>query len=66
VKKEESKIVDTVAQEGVAIIAEQKTTVAPAAEVAKDVASRNKPLFQFTGDENFEDSDDDEEVCSEL
>jgi hypothetical protein len=66
VKKEESKIVDAVAQEGVAIIAEQKTTVAPAAEVAKDVASGNKPLFQFTGDENFEDSDDDEEVCFEL
>jgi HAT1-interacting factor 1 len=66
VKKEESKIVDAVAQEGVAIIAEQKTTVAPAAEVAKDVASGNKPLFQFTGDENFEDSDDEEEVCFEL
>lgn len=31
----------------------------------KDVAAdAQKPLFQFTGDENFEESDDDEEVVS--
>jgi HAT1-interacting factor 1 len=58
-KKEEQKQPDRVAEEGVAIIAEQNSGAAKA-----DVANGKKPLFQFTGDENFEDSDEDEEVSS--
>jgi HAT1-interacting factor 1 len=52
--KEKSEL-DKVAEEGVAIIAEQNG----GAKVEEDVGAK-KPLFQFTGDENFEDSDDDE------
>jgi len=49
---------EKITEEGVAIVAEQnghsiKTEDGPEAK---------KPLFQFTGDENFEDSDEDEEV----
>ena len=54
---EEKSELDKVAEEGVAIIAEQNSS----ARVEEDGAK--KPLFQFTGDENFEDSDDDAEVC---
>ena len=54
--KEKSEL-DKVAEEGIAIIAEQNGGGVKAEE--DDV---KKPLFQFTGDENFEDSDDDE-VC---
>lgn len=61
-KKEESEVVDKVAEEGVAIIAEQKSSAAPTSEAAKEGFKGNKPLFQFTGDENFEDSDEEEEV----
>lgn len=61
-KKEEPKPIDKVAEEGVAIIAEQKSGAAPISEAAKEGSNGNKPLFQFTGDENFEDSDDEEEV----
>ena len=61
-KKEETKPVDQVAEEGVAIIAEQKRGTATTAVVANEVANGNKPLFQFTGDENFEDSDEEGEV----
>lgn len=58
VKEEKSKL-DMITEEGVAAIAEQNG----AAKTEED-ASAKKPLFQFTGDENFEDSDDDEaEVC---
>ena len=56
--KEESEL-DKVAEEGVAIIAAQNGGT----KVEEDAGAK-KPLFQFTGDENFEDSDDDEaEVC---
>ena len=64
-EKEEPRLIDQVAKEGVAIIAERKSDAAPTAEIASEIADGNKPLFQFTGDENFEDSEDDEEVsCS--
>lgn len=53
VKTEDEKITE----EGVAIIAGQNSS----AEVAVEA---KKPLFQFTGDENFEDSDDDAEDVS--
>jgi len=54
-KREEEKVT----QEGVAIVAEQK-------DGAKDkTATENKPLFQFTGDENFDDSDDDQDEDEE-
>ncbi|KAF7556097.1 hypothetical protein G7046_g6387 [Stylonectria norvegica] len=43
-----------VTQEGVAIVADQKE-----GEKKVDVDAK-KPLFQFTGDENFDESDDDE------
>jgi HAT1-interacting factor 1 len=56
--KKEQKPVDKVAEEGVAIIAESNGGAAVADVDAK------KPLFQFTGDENFEDSDEDEEVIN--
>ncbi len=46
-----------VTQEGVAIAAEKKDGEASTTDA-------KKPLFQFTGDENFDDSDEDEEeVC---
>lgn len=49
-----------VTQEGVAIAAEKK-------EGEENTTDAKKPLFQFTGDENFDDSDDeDEEVCGIL
>jgi hypothetical protein len=57
--KEEKSELDKVAEEGVAIIAEQNDGT----RVEEDAGAK-KPLFQFTGDENFEDSDDDQpEVC---
>ncbi|KAG0651874.1 Silencing in the middle of the centromere 3 [Hyphodiscus hymeniophilus] len=52
--KEKSEL-DSVAEEGVAIIAEQNGSGVKAEE-----GGAKQPLFQFTGDENFEDSDDDE------
>jgi hypothetical protein len=50
---------DRIAEEEVAIIADKNGT-----EPKKEEESEGtkKPLFQFTGDENFEDSDEDEEV----
>lgn len=53
--KEEKSELDKVTEEGVAIIAEQNGGGLKAEEDGV-----KKPLFQFTGDENFEDSDDDE------
>ena len=53
----ETNELDKVVQEGVAIIAEQNGSAVKAEEDGS-----KKPLFQFTGDENFEDSEDDE-VC---
>ncbi|KAJ5041049.1 uncharacterized protein L3040_005606 [Drepanopeziza brunnea f. sp. 'multigermtubi'] len=46
---------EKIAEEGAATIAEQEGSAAGAVVDAK------KPLFQFTGDENFEDSDEDSE-----
>lgn len=48
---------DKIAEEGVAIVAEQN-----GGSKKEDDGDAKKPLFQFTGDENFEDSDDDEDV----
>lgn len=60
---EEAKTEDEkITEEGIAIVAEQNGGGAKAAE-GNGV---NKPLFQFTGDENFEDSDEDEEVSDSL
>jgi HAT1-interacting factor 1 len=53
--------VDKVVEEGVAIIAEQQNGSGAKAAEGPDA---KKPLFQFTGDENFEDSDEDGEVRS--
>lgn len=65
VKQEKKEIVDeeTVTEAGVAIMAEG---VDKAEEKIKEEEEHNsdgpkKPLFQFTGDENFEDSGDDDE-----
>jgi len=49
---------DKIAEEGVALIAEKNGIDAK----QEDDAGPKKPLFQFTGDENFEDSDDEREV----
>jgi NACalpha-BTF3-like transcription factor len=47
-----------ITEEGIAIVAEQNGS-----ETKPDIeAKAQKPLFQFTGDENFEDSDEDEMV----
>lgn len=48
-----------VTQEGIGIIAEQKDE-AKKDESSKADADAKKPLFQFTGDENFDDSDEEE------
>jgi HAT1-interacting factor 1 len=49
---------EKIAEEGIAIIAEQNGSEAK----PEETVDAKKPLFQFTGDENFEDSDDDAEV----
>lgn len=49
---------EKIAEEGVAIVAEQ----IGAATKPEDLAT--KPLFQFTGDENFDDDSDDDETVS--
>ncbi|KAF4457995.1 HAT1-interacting factor 1 [Fusarium austroafricanum] len=46
-----------VTQEGVAIVAEQKEGEKKTEEIKGD---KKKPLFQFTGDENFDESDEEE------
>ncbi|KAM5352183.1 hypothetical protein ACJ41O_004906 [Fusarium nematophilum] len=51
---------EKVTQEGVAIVAEQKDAEKKEDGAPKDEADAKKPLFQFTGDENFDDSDDEE------
>jgi HAT1-interacting factor 1 len=48
---------DTIAEEGVPVIAENNGS-----EAKKEEDGPKKPLFQFTGDENFEDSDEEEVV----
>ena len=58
-QKSETKTEDKeITEEGIAIVAEQKEGAAKAVEGN----GANKPLFQFTGDENFEDSDDEDDV----
>lgn len=57
-KTEEEKVT----QEGVAIVAADKEGDQSSAGAEGAQTGENKPLFQFTGDENFDDSDDDEEV----
>lgn len=52
-KVKEESAAQRVAEEGVAIVAGENSAGETAAK---------KPLFQFTGDENFEDSDEDEDV----
>lgn len=47
---------DEITEEKVGIIAENAGAAKP-----EEVAEAKKPLFQFTGDENFEDSDDDDD-----
>lgn len=54
--------VDEIAEEGVALVAAKN-----GAEVKQDDdAAPKKPLFQFTGDENFEDSDEEDTDVSHL
>ncbi|TVY29559.1 NASP-related protein [Lachnellula hyalina] len=48
---------NTIAEEGVAIVAEQIGSAKK-----QDDGDEKKPLFTFTGDENFEDSDDEEDA----
>jgi hypothetical protein len=59
-KEEPKRESERIAEDGVGIVAGQNG----AAERLEETAGAKKPLFQFTGDENFEDSDDDEVVCS--
>lgn len=47
---------DKVTQEGVGIVAEQKE----GEKKTEDIKGDKKPLFQFTGDENFDESDEEE------
>lgn len=49
---------EKITEEGIAIVVEQNGGAGKAVEGN----GANKPLFQFTGDENFEDSDEEEEV----
>jgi hypothetical protein len=64
--KEEEENEQEVKEEGVAIIAEHKqnSNDAKAADTT-DAPEANKPLFQFTGDENFDDSDAEDEGDAE-
>jgi len=55
-KTEEEKVT----QEGVGIVAEEKGSVAKTATAKEEGKPVNKALFQFTGDENFDDSDEEE------
>ncbi|RFU36161.1 hypothetical protein B7463_g193, partial [Scytalidium lignicola] len=55
---EPKKVLDVVAEEGATIAEEENNGVA---KLEEDNGIK-KPLFQFTGDENFEDSDDDVEA----
>jgi NACalpha-BTF3-like transcription factor len=54
--KEDKTELDKITEEGVAIIAEQTS----GSSKVDEGAEAKKPLFQFTGDENFEDSDDED------
>ncbi|KAI9749280.1 MAG: hypothetical protein M4579_006929 [Chaenotheca gracillima] len=50
-----------VAEEVVTKVVEDKGALPPAQESSTGPSDTNKPLFQFTGDENWDDSEDDEE-----
>ncbi|KAH6968640.1 hypothetical protein HG530_013364 [Fusarium avenaceum] len=52
---------DKVTQEGVGIVAEQKE----GEKKTEDIKGDKKPLFQFTGDENFDESDEEENAEGE-
>ena len=54
---------EKVTQEGVAIAAAEKGSEQRKAEASEKEPVANKALFQFTGDENFDDSDEEEEVA---
>ncbi|CZT44107.1 related to histone H1-binding protein [Rhynchosporium secalis] len=56
--REEKTEDEKITEEGVTIIARQSGS-------AEGAVDAKKPLFQFTGDENFEDSDDDAEDAEE-
>lgn len=58
-KSAEAETEDKLAGEGVA---EKKNATSAAKD--EDIPAAKKPLFQFTGDENFEDSDDEDEDVS--
>lgn len=53
---------DRITEEGVALVAEKNGTETK----VEEGTGPKKPLFQFTGDENFEDSDEEDEVCYNL
>lgn len=57
---------EKVTEEGVALVAEKKEgeTIQEAAakKEANDAGAPKKPLFQFTGDENFDEDSDEEDV----
>ncbi|POS80560.1 hypothetical protein DHEL01_v201061 [Diaporthe helianthi] len=59
--KTETPEADRVAQEAVKIIADETST----GQAEKKEVEAKKPLFQFTGDENFADSDEEEEAGAE-
>ncbi|SPJ76141.1 related to histone H1-binding protein [Fusarium torulosum] len=52
---------EKVTQEGVGIVAEQKE----GEKKTEDIKGDKKPLFQFTGDENFDESDEEENAEGE-
>lgn len=52
---------EKVTQEGVAIVAADKDSEQSKEGAEDKKSTENKPLFQFTGDENFDDSDDEEQ-----
>ncbi|KAG8168511.1 hypothetical protein KVR01_001260 [Diaporthe batatas] len=60
-EKVETPEADRVAQEAVKIIADETS----AGQAEKKEVEAKKPLFQFTGDENFADSDEEEEAGAE-
>ncbi|KAK8056625.1 hypothetical protein PG993_001852 [Apiospora rasikravindrae] len=64
IKEEEQKTdAEKVAEEGVAIVA--KNASGSGLEGGDKVPEEKKPLFQFTGDENFEGSDEEEDAEEE-
>lgn len=60
--KPAKKELETVTEEGITVISEKNGNGAK----AEDAMDAKKPLFQFTGDENFDDSDGDEVEVSKV